>query len=704
MAFCNGGCPYNALVGAGGTLAPGARDPHCEAYRRTFEAIGERAMAEVFSPANLEAVIERPDETQGLLRRGKLISIMRDGPHPSEVARQARVIAAAVALAETGEPAAAAQQFVHAGLAVAPGRAEAAMTSLHARLAAPATGMNNCYLHVTFAHPGRRPLLALLRGGGTAQDGHDERGAAGAGDAGGRAGRLPPRRRHRRRAARPPPSQRDARRARGPAGRHQADAHRAPDSLAVPLDDDLVRRLRSSTDELVVSLDGDRETHDARRGPATYDLAVANLRAIAALRVTTELSLAAVLPLAQANGAPGESVRELARELGIRRTRFRPLLPLGRAVQLEFSMSCPRQCGATWTPSRMLAYGFEPTASCGIGENLYVEPDLRAYPCYAWCGEGRLLGSIGGEGGLAAVLEFGGLRRPRLPYGELEPRLPELLSPLPVRGRLPCLGRRRDRVGPRRSPVDCGALHARARSLLVSALDYLDIDQARWLGAGLPLPDSPPGTGRPAPTTEGGTRDGRFGPPDVARLQARKDVPGLVNALRYPKDPGIRRSAAEALGRLDDPRAIEPLTAALLADTDAGVREAVAAMYARTDDARLVEPMIAALGDSTPGCACRLPGSSSGRATAGPSRRSSWRSPMRTSRSGGRHGCPGPAGRACCRAPRRRAAGREHRCHPGRGARARTGHRPAPRGVADGGPRPVLGRPGRGRRHPRHEQ
>jgi uncharacterized protein len=82
FGFCRGGCPYNALVSSGGILEPTARDSHCEAYRRTFDAVTERAMAEMFSPENLDAVIERPDPERGLMRRGRLLSIMRAGPHP----------------------------------------------------------------------------------------------------------------------------------------------------------------------------------------------------------------------------------------------------------------------------------------------------------------------------------------------------------------------------------------------------------------------------------------------------------------------------------------------------------------------------------------------------------------------------------------------------------------------------------------------
>ncbi|MGZ6266880.1 MAG: HEAT repeat domain-containing protein [Candidatus Limnocylindrales bacterium] len=56
---------------------------------------------------------------------------------------------------------------------------------------------------------------------------------------------------------------------------------------------------------------------------------------------------------------------------------------------------------------------------------------------------------------------------------------------------------------------------------------------------------------------------GLFGPPDVAKLKAKGDVPGLIKALGYDADPSVRRDAAAALGELGDPRAVEPLGLAL---------------------------------------------------------------------------------------------------------------------------------------------
>jgi HEAT repeat protein len=54
-----------------------------------------------------------------------------------------------------------------------------------------------------------------------------------------------------------------------------------------------------------------------------------------------------------------------------------------------------------------------------------------------------------------------------------------------------------------------------------------------------------------------------FGPPDVARLKAKRDVQGLIRALGYSADTDVRRAAATALGELGDRRAVEPLSLAL---------------------------------------------------------------------------------------------------------------------------------------------
>jgi HEAT repeat protein len=85
--------------------------------------------------------------------------------------------------------------------------------------------------------------------------------------------------------------------------------------------------------------------------------------------------------------------------------------------------------------------------------------------------------------------------------------------------------------------------------------------------------------------------------PKVETLKARKDIKGLIKALRYRKDEGVRQAAARALGEIKDPRAVEPLSAALK-DERFSVRQAAAEALGKIKDPRAVEPLSAALKDA----------------------------------------------------------------------------------------------------------
>lgn len=68
--------------------------------------------------------------------------------------------------------------------------------------------------------------------------------------------------------------------------------------------------------------------------------------------------------------------------------------------------------------------------------------------------------------------------------------------------------------------------------------------------------------------------------PDINALKARRDVSGLIAALRFKGDASVRRAAAEALGEIGDQAAKVPLHAAL-EDDDNGVRVAAQAALGR---------------------------------------------------------------------------------------------------------------------------
>jgi len=81
--------------------------------------------------------------------------------------------------------------------------------------------------------------------------------------------------------------------------------------------------------------------------------------------------------------------------------------------------------------------------------------------------------------------------------------------------------------------------------------------------------------------------------PNVERLREKKDVKGLIKALRH---EDVRKEAAEALVNIGEP-AVEPLIQALK-DEYSDVREEAARALGRIGDKRAVEPLIQALKDN----------------------------------------------------------------------------------------------------------
>jgi uncharacterized protein len=236
---------------------------------------------------------------------------------------------------------------------------------------------------------------------------------------------------------------------------------------------------------VVVSVDGDQASHDARRGGGTYARTVANLRALTeTLRVLgdpkglSEVGITAVLTAEQMGGPEGDAVRALGQELSLR-VRFKSVLPLGRGGDLELT---PAFYSSLDDGAEAVAYSARTAATCGLGMNLYVGPGGECYPCYALTGARHHLGNAL-EGGLAAVLARNDACR-RVTVDSNEQCRDCALRYL-CGGFCRAWGSSDDPDAP---PTDCAALHQRARGLLLSALESLEVSVERWLTAGLPCP------------------------------------------------------------------------------------------------------------------------------------------------------------------------------------------------------------------------
>ena len=85
-----------------------------------------------------------------------------------------------------------------------------------------------------------------------------------------------------------------------------------------------------------------------------------------------------------------------------------------------------------------------------------------------------------------------------------------------------------------------------------------------------------------------------FGPPNVEKMKAKKDVKGLIKALGYKKDASVCQAATMALVEIGGP-AIEPLIAAIKEESEEVRQAAVEALVKIGEPA--IEPLIAALKD-----------------------------------------------------------------------------------------------------------
>lgn len=159
-------------------------------------------------------------------------------------------------------------------------------------------------------------------------------------------------------------------------------------SLGFKIADERLKAMCEAFSEIVVSVDGDEESHDAQRGAGRYARTVNHLERIKEMGFIRRAGVCATLTKAQREGKEGKAVEALCERLGIDNVRFRPMLPLGRAE------GTPNDADFLCIDENEKQRLFRPRFSCGLGQNLYVEPDGGAYPCYAWCGADKRLGNL----------------------------------------------------------------------------------------------------------------------------------------------------------------------------------------------------------------------------------------------------------------------------------------------------------------------
>ncbi len=301
LDYCRGGCPYNAWAG-GHANACATR---CAQRIAKSSTNCNRVWPPRWPPPPTSTPSPR---NRGMARAihccapARYSELVREGPRPYQIARTARRIVAAVELARGPDLPAVAARLVAMGVARTQESGERSLAALQRDLQPQPGRLNNLYLHLTFrcqlecthcyaradAHGHQQPdmpvtaISQLLREakdcgfrqiiltGGEPLIHHDRPALLSALTA--------------------------------------ARAWASPMNLvlrtnfALPLTPAELRQLVQAVDQVVVSVDGDEASHDARRGAGSYAATLRNLEAYAELASTVpnaaELSLAAVLSAA----------------------------------------------------------------------------------------------------------------------------------------------------------------------------------------------------------------------------------------------------------------------------------------------------------------------------------------------------------------------------------------------------------------------
>ena len=464
---CHGGCTYNAIASGDGVI-----DPLCEAYRKTFELVRRQLMSEMSMPENIEAIAERPprENEHILLRKGPLISISRK-VHPQEIASHARSVLCFHSLGKHHDPELAAIDVVEREICGGIEQTKAVMQYYHTAVQNPSETYNNLYAHITYncnlhcthchanAESNNRRFMdtdffeklltesisvkfnkVIITGGEPLV--HPARNII-----------FDICKKYRRKGV----------------------LMVLRTNLAGKIPDELLIQIAESFDQVVVSVDGNEATHDSRRGKGQYSVVTNNIERYQKLTrnvsLPCELSIGSTMNSTAINGEPGQSVRQLADKLKIRRIRFSPILPLGRAAAWDEPLMCEGYL-ANISAVEVLESKVHPQINCGIGQNLDIEPEGESFPCYAYHHPNTMLGNVK-DSGLKKILESDSFKQLQKCTVDTIEKCKECEVRYLCGGICRAWGNESNQLNLNAAPPNCDHLKKRAFQLIESANQYL---------------------------------------------------------------------------------------------------------------------------------------------------------------------------------------------------------------------------------------
>ncbi len=390
--ICHGGCMYVGFASGNGKPV---KDPNCEAYKMIYKHILDKGTDEFFSDANIDAIPQKESSTNNasLLRKGSLLQIMNNGPHPYDIARLSKKIVASALLGFTNDPERVSNILFSLNLLKSEENASTFINKLVEDLTHPNGGFINLYLHITgvcnlycshcYAYPNEKCKNVYLPLNNIVTCIKD------AAKAGFRkiviTGGEP--------LLHPDFSDLldfiiDFRKSQ----KNLKIILRT--NLSLNIDEQTLAKITSAFNQIAVSIDGTEQMHDKRRGAGAYKKTIDNLQRFDKVTLHAKVSLSTVFDFQNLSGQTLQSERQhiiaLKEKYEISDIRFLPILPLGRANKNKAKLPEIENISiAEW-----MNKGYVPRSNCGLGYNLMIDYDGSVYPCHVYKKDNYYLNNI----------------------------------------------------------------------------------------------------------------------------------------------------------------------------------------------------------------------------------------------------------------------------------------------------------------------
>lgn len=166
-------------------------------------------------------------------------------------------------------------------------------------------------------------------------------------------------------------------------------------NLSTPLIPSLLEKLNTVFDQIVVSIDGLEETHNRQRGKGNYQKIIDNLSLFDTHTIEKKVSFACVQIQQSLSTCELEDEKHalnlLETQFPVKKIRFLPILPLGRAKHFKTKRNEAEKLGVNEWINRK--YYFR--TSCGLGQSVMVESNGDVYPCHVLKEtEKRIIGNV----------------------------------------------------------------------------------------------------------------------------------------------------------------------------------------------------------------------------------------------------------------------------------------------------------------------